>query len=112
MLESFRDLLQGITSVGDRLEFSGRGKFCNESRRLQVVDGHAVGGFETDGVGAEGPYAFDEFGDVVGEEAFLGLAAGEADGFGYLREDETVEVGVALRFGELIGMAKEAFDSN
>ena len=55
------------------------------------------GGFETDGVEAEGAGACDEFGDVVGEEAFLGAAAGAADGFGFVRQDEMVEVGITPR---------------
>ena len=80
--------------------------------RLAALPGDAAGaefgfdlggGFETDGVKAEGPRAFDEFGDVIGEEAFPGPAAGEADGFGvdfgggfegfrFVGEDEVVEV--------------------
>ena len=36
ILESFRDLLQGITSVDDRLELPSRGKLCDEIHSLQV----------------------------------------------------------------------------
>jgi len=40
ILESFRDLLQGITSVDDRLELPSRGEFYDESQSLQVFHRH------------------------------------------------------------------------
>ena len=38
VLERFGDPLQGITSADDRPERSSRGKFCDETHSLQVVD--------------------------------------------------------------------------
>src|ERR1017187_620266 len=51
VLEGLRDLLQGITSVDDRFELPSRGKFCDESHSLQVVDGHTALYFLTPGDG-------------------------------------------------------------
>ena len=42
VLESFRDPLQGITSVDDRPELPSRGEFCDDTHSLQVVDGHTT----------------------------------------------------------------------
>jgi hypothetical protein len=42
ILESFRDLLQGITSVDDRLELPSCGKFRDEIHSFQVFDGHTA----------------------------------------------------------------------
>src|SRR5258705_13801052 len=40
VLESFRDPLQGITSVDDRPELPSRDELCDETHSLQVVDSH------------------------------------------------------------------------
>src|SRR2546423_4385591 len=40
VLESFRDPLQGITSVDDRPELPSRDQFCDDTHSLQVVDSH------------------------------------------------------------------------
>ena len=45
VLESFRGLLQGITSIDDRPELPSRGEFCDETHSLQVVDGHTTPDF-------------------------------------------------------------------
>src|SRR6266853_6412981 len=42
VLEGFRGLLQGITSVDDRPELPSRGEFCDETHSLQVVDCHTT----------------------------------------------------------------------
>jgi hypothetical protein len=51
ILKGFRDLLQGITSVDDRLELPSRGKLCDEIHSLQVVYGHTALYFLTSGDG-------------------------------------------------------------
>src|SRR4051794_31702623 len=42
ILESFRDLLQWITSVDNRLERSMRGELYNEIHSFQVLHGHTT----------------------------------------------------------------------
>jgi len=42
VLERFRDLLQGITSVDDRFELSSRDKFCDEIRSFRIFRGPAA----------------------------------------------------------------------
>ena len=42
ILECFRDLLQGITSVDERIELPSRGKFCDEIHPRRVFQGHAA----------------------------------------------------------------------
>ena len=51
VLESFRGLLQGITSVDDRPELPSRGEFCDETHSLEVVDGHTTLDFLSTGDG-------------------------------------------------------------
>src|SRR2546423_15292448 len=40
ILESFRELLQWVTSVDDRPELPSGDEFCDETHSLQVVDSH------------------------------------------------------------------------
>src|SRR5947209_8742686 len=73
MLESFRDLFQGITSVDDRLELSGRGKLRDESHSFQVVDGHAAPDLLPAGdTGPNGPKHISQTHDA-GKKDALGL---------------------------------------
>src|SRR5947209_12353866 len=71
MLESFRHLLQGITSVDDRLELSGRGKLRDESHSFQVVDRHAAPHLLPPGdTGPNGPKHIRQTHDAGKEDAF------------------------------------------
>src|SRR5690242_12000784 len=66
VLESFRGLLQGITSIDDRPELPSRGEFCDETHSLQVVNCHTGLDFLPTGDGGpEDPNDVDQLHDVL-----------------------------------------------
>src|SRR5882672_11014863 len=69
VLESFRDPLQGITSVDDRPELPGRDEFCDETHSLQVVDSHpALDLLSTSDGGPKGPHHVGQLHDALKED--------------------------------------------
>src|SRR5882762_8781824 len=69
VLESFRDPLQGITSVDDRPELPSRDEFCDETHSLQVVDSHpALDLLSTSDGGPKDPKDVAQLHDVLKED--------------------------------------------
>src|SRR5258708_21471664 len=69
ILESFRDLLQRVTSVDDRSECAIGGKFCDQPHAFLVSDRHTALDFLSprDG-GPKGPNDVAQFHDVLKED--------------------------------------------
>jgi len=69
ILESFGDLLQGITSVDDRFECPSGGKFCDQPHAFLVSDGHTALDFLSPGDGGpKSPNDVAQLHDVLKED--------------------------------------------
>ena len=69
VLERFRGVLQGITSVDDRPELQSRDEFCDETHSLQVVDSHsALDLLSTSDGGPKDPNDVGQLHDVLKED--------------------------------------------